>query len=85
MSDDIINEIIEKSVRTVVESINDNDFRVEDFFDLDSITHKQLQSINVDMRIFLQGRGLGEPISPDGELINETISSHSNNTDLISK
>lgn len=73
MSDDIINEIIEKSVRTVVESINDNDFRVEDFFDLDSITYKQLQSINVDMRIFLQGRGFGEPISPDGELINETI------------
>lgn len=46
---------------------SEDTLRIEDFFDVSSISEKDIRSINSDMRIFLQGRGFGDSILCKGK------------------
>jgi len=48
---------------------SEDTLRIEDFFDVSSISKKDIMSINSDMRIYLQGRGFGNSILCNGKKI----------------
>lgn len=64
-----LTELIKKSVNMVLEEYIDNQpLRVEDYFDINSISKKDIMSIANDLTAFIP-RMFGSPISDDGELM----------------
>lgn len=43
----------------------DNAFKIEDYWDINSFSKEQLQSINTDLSIFVYGNNFGEPMQID--------------------
>lgn len=68
-----LNEIIEKTYATVLETLSEEELRIEDYFDLSSLSARDIKSLAVDLSVFFQGDGYCSDISDDGDaLINES-------------
>ena len=64
-----LREIVKESVIKVMESISDETIKVEDYFDITSLSKSDVQQLATDLRVFLQGQGYGSDLSDEGELI----------------
>ena len=50
-------------------SISDSSLRVEDHFDVCSLSRNSLMHMTTDMTVFLQGQGLGSNLTEEGEIL----------------
>lgn len=65
-------KIIKESLTMVLETISDDPLHIEDFFDINSLSAKDVKSIATDISVFFAGKGYYSNISDDGEtIINE--------------
>lgn len=65
-----LKKIIYESVKSALNNFklnenSDNAFRIEDYWDINSFSEEQLQSINTDLSIFVYGNNFGEPMQID--------------------
>ena len=65
-----LKKIIYESVKSALNNFklnenSDNAFRIEDYWDINSFSEEQLQSINTDLLIFVYGNNFGEPMQID--------------------
>ena len=72
LSESDLKNIIKESLTMVLETISDNSLNIEDFFDINSLSAKDIKSIATDISIFFQCEGYCSNISDEGEtIINE--------------
>lgn len=61
--------LITESFTTVLESMSDDSLRIEDYFDINSMSATDIKSIATDISVFFHGEGYCSNISDDGETI----------------
>lgn len=64
-----LRSLVREAVEKIIENNINTSFRVEDYFDVKSLTKKEVQSIATNIRAFIAGQGYGSNISDDGNLI----------------
>ena len=73
VTEDELREMVQESVAKAMGMYGEETLRIEDYFDVRSITRKMVMSIATDLRVFLQGQGFGSPLSSEGELLVEDV------------
>lgn len=63
-----LKQVVKESVVMVLESVSEEPLRIEDYFDLNAISEKDIRSIATDLRIYL-GHNYGSDLTDEGELI----------------
>lgn len=64
-----LNNIIKEVLASVLLNDNTESFKVEDFFDIYSLSKKDLLSLVTDMRCFIGGQGYNSALNINGELL----------------
>lgn len=64
-----LNNIIKEVLSSVLPNDNENSFKVEDFFNIQSLSKSDLLSLNTDLRVFIDGQGYDSPLNGEGELL----------------
>ena len=72
-----LNNIIKEGFSNVLENLSVSSFKVEDFFDIQSLSKKDLLSLATDLLSFIGGEGYGSKFNDNGELF---IKEESNRT-----
>lgn len=62
-------KIVKESINVVMKDLSDSTIKIEDYFDLSSLTKSDVLHMATDIRAFLQGQGYGSNLSKEGELI----------------
>lgn len=62
-------QINKESYTMALETKSDDSLRIEDYFDINSLSPKDIKSIVTDIRVFFQGEGFNSNISDEGETI----------------
>ena len=68
LTEDRLMRVVEQSVIRILESVSEDTLHVEDYFDLKSISEKDIRSIATDLRVYL-GRDYESELTDEGELI----------------
>jgi len=68
LTEDQLKQVIKESVVMVLESVSEEPLRIEDYFDLNTISEKDIRSIATDLRVYL-GHNYGSDLTDEGELI----------------
>lgn len=68
LTEEQLRNVVKESVVKALESISEEPLRVEDYFDLKSISEKDIRSISTDLRVYL-GHEYGSDLTDEGELI----------------
>ena len=70
LSENQLKLLIKESVNEVIgfDSNAEDTLRIEDFFDIDSISKKSVKSITTDMRVFIKSQ-FGSDMTENGELV----------------
>jgi hypothetical protein len=71
-----LKEYVKETVATMLESSNDIPLRVEDFFDISSLSKQDLLSIAFEIKGMIGGRGYDSNITENGNIIFEDSSNH---------
>ena len=66
-------QINKESYTMALETKSDDSLRIEDYFDINSLSPKDIKSIVTDIRVFFQGEGFNSNISDEGETIIKEI------------
>lgn len=69
IDEDILRGLVEKALGRVIEGYGYDDIGVENLFDIDSLTKKDILSMATDLRVYLMGNGFDSDLTVDGNLI----------------
>lgn len=69
ISDKNIRKAIKESISHVLYEVSEQPLRIEDYFDLNALTQKDILSIATDIRAFMQGQNYDSCITDDGDVI----------------
>lgn len=65
----VLNRLVEKALGRVMEGYGYDDIGVENLFDIDSLSKKDILSMATDLRVYLMGNGFDSDLTVDGDLI----------------
>ena len=68
LTEEQLKQVVKGSVVMVLESVSEEPLRIEDYFDLNAISEKDIRSIATDIRVYL-GHDYGSDLTDEGELI----------------
>ena len=71
IDEDMLRGLVEKALGRVIEGYGYDDIGVENLFDIDSLTKKDILSMATDLRVYLMGNGFDSDLTVDGDLIIE--------------
>lgn len=69
IDEDMLRGLVEKALGRVMEGYSYDDIVVEDLFDIDSLSKKDILSMATDLRVYLMGNGFDSDLTVDGDLI----------------
>lgn len=64
-----LNQIINESIKDTLKSSTEQTLKIEDYFNIGSLTPNDIKSIANDLRVFIQGQGYDSDMSDDGEML----------------
>ena len=66
----LLSELVEKAINRIIEGVGDNGgLEVSDYFDIDSLSKRDVLTMATDLRVYLMGSGFDSDLTVDGDLI----------------